>query len=43
MNLLHRINREMGANFQVDQFIHAPSYDPMTGETKSFLEDRRKL
>ncbi|MEL6731014.1 MAG: L-histidine N(alpha)-methyltransferase [Bacteroidota bacterium] len=37
LNLLRRINRELGGNFQVDKFIHAPSYDPMTGETKSFL------
>ncbi|MEM9934040.1 MAG: L-histidine N(alpha)-methyltransferase [Bacteroidota bacterium] len=37
LNLLRRINREMEANFNIDQFIHAPSYNPMTGQTKSYL------
>ncbi|MEL6191082.1 MAG: L-histidine N(alpha)-methyltransferase [Bacteroidota bacterium] len=37
LNLLRRLNRELGANFNVDQFIHAPTYNPMTGETKSYL------
>ncbi|MCI4668747.1 MAG: L-histidine N(alpha)-methyltransferase [Bacteroidia bacterium] len=37
LNLLRRMNRELGANFDLDKFMHAPSYDPMTGETKSFI------
>jgi uncharacterized SAM-dependent methyltransferase len=37
LNLLRRINREMGANFIVDNFSHYPMYDPVKGEAKSFL------
>lgn len=37
LNLLHRINKEMNANFDVSKFDHYPTYDPITGETKSFL------
>ena len=36
-NLLHRINSEMGANFQVDNFKHWEVYDPETGTAKSYL------
>ena len=36
-NLLHRINKEMDANFPVDIFEHWESYDPETGTAKSFL------
>lgn len=37
LNLLVRLNRELGADFQVDQFTHYPYYDPETGMTKSYL------
>lgn len=37
LNLLHRINSELGANFNVEQFSHFPMYDPLSGEAKSFL------
>lgn len=37
MNLLVRLNRELGAKFQLDQFNHYPYYDPETGMTKSYL------
>jgi L-histidine Nalpha-methyltransferase len=37
LNLLHRINRELGADFQVDHFLHYPVYDPLTGSCKSYL------
>jgi L-histidine Nalpha-methyltransferase len=37
MNLLVRLNRELGAQFQLDQFSHYPYYDPETGITKSYL------
>ena len=37
LNLLHRINRELGGNFNVDQFEHYPSYDPATGACRSYL------
>ncbi|SMD36808.1 dimethylhistidine N-methyltransferase [Reichenbachiella faecimaris] len=36
-NLLRRINRELGGNFNPDQFEHHPTYDPVTGECKSAL------
>lgn len=37
LNLLQRINNELDANFEVDQFIHYPTYDPHTGACKSYL------
>lgn len=37
LNLLTRINRELGANFNVDAFAHYASYDPISGACKSFL------
>ncbi|MEM6321205.1 MAG: L-histidine N(alpha)-methyltransferase [Bacteroidota bacterium] len=37
LNLLYRINRELGANFEIDQFQHWPTYNPLTGATKSYL------
>ena len=37
INLLHRMNRELEANFDVDQFDHYPMYDPQTGSCKSYL------
>ena len=37
LNLLDRLNRELGANFDTSQFMHYPYYDPISGATKSFL------
>lgn len=37
LNLLVRLNRELGADFQPGQFTHYPYYDPETGITKSYL------
>jgi len=37
LNLLERINRELGADFDVNQFEHYPTYDPETGACKSYL------
>jgi L-histidine Nalpha-methyltransferase len=37
LNLLHRINRELGGNFEVNQFRHFALYDPQDGVMKSFL------
>jgi dimethylhistidine N-methyltransferase len=37
INLLHRINRELGGNFQPENFQHWPLYQPITGHTKSYL------
>ncbi|MBD3637587.1 MAG: L-histidine N(alpha)-methyltransferase [Crocinitomicaceae bacterium] len=37
LNLLKRINRELGANFDLDNWSHAPTYSEETGIAKSFL------
>ena len=37
LNILHRMNRELGADFDVSQFKHWESYNPLTGDTRSFL------
>lgn len=36
-NLLQRINDELGANFVIENFMHQATYNPETGETKSYL------
>ncbi|WP_339841231.1 L-histidine N(alpha)-methyltransferase [uncultured Maribacter sp.] len=36
-NILARINAEMGANFDLDEFLHWEVYDPETGTAKSYL------
>lgn len=37
LNHLIRLNRELNANFDVDNFEHHTEYNPLTGEVKSFL------
>lgn len=37
LNLLTRMNRELGATFNVSLFDHYPMYDPELGTCKSFL------
>lgn len=37
LNLLKRINREFKSNFQINEFEHYCSYDPLTGAAKSYL------
>ncbi len=37
LNLLRRMNRELGADFNPDLFRHEPCYDPDTGAAKSYL------
>lgn len=37
INLLRRINRELGADFVPENFIHVPVYDPSSGRALSFL------
>ena len=37
LNLLSRINRELNANFDTEQFDHYASYDPDNGACKSYL------
>jgi len=36
-NILHRINKELGANFNSDNFKHWETYNPETGTAKSYL------
>lgn len=37
LNLLRRMNAELGADFKVDRFAHYSHYDPETGASKSYL------
>ena len=37
LNLLDRINNEIGADFDLTKFDHYPTYDPGTGACKSYL------
>ena len=36
-NLLERMNRELGAEFDVDNFIHYPVYNPLLQQAESYL------
>ena len=38
LNLLHRINRELGADFRIGQFRHIAFYDPAAGRIEMHLE-----
>lgn len=42
LNLLCRMNAELGANFNIQKFQHYPTYNPITGETKSYLISKEK-
>lgn len=42
LNLLDRINNELGANFDTSQFEHFPIYNPLTGACRSFLISSKK-
>ncbi|NVK28033.1 MAG: L-histidine N(alpha)-methyltransferase [Flavobacteriia bacterium] len=37
INLLRRLNEEIGANFDERYWMHHPTYDPQTGEARSYL------
>lgn len=37
LNILKRINRELGGKFDLSKFEHYPVYDPSNGEAKSYL------
>lgn len=37
LNLLNRINRELGGEFDLDTFIHWENYNPLTGEARSYI------
>lgn len=41
LNLLSRINRELDGGFDINQFSHFPTYDPISGECKSFLVSKQ--
>ena len=42
LNLLNRINRELDGDFDLTAFKHVATYDPESGEAKSFLLSTRK-
>lgn len=42
MNLLDRINKELGGNFNLDQFEHQPEYNEKEGIAKSFIVSTAK-
>ncbi|MFZ0391114.1 MAG: L-histidine N(alpha)-methyltransferase [Calditrichia bacterium] len=42
LNLLKRINRELGGNFNIDKFRHYASYDVFTGAMESYLVSLKK-
>ena len=42
LNLLTRINRELGADFDLAHFEHFPIYNPLTGACRSFLISQKK-
>jgi L-histidine N-alpha-methyltransferase len=42
LNLLHRLNRELGADFEVAAFRHHATYDPDAGAMQSYLLSRRR-
>ncbi|MES2731964.1 MAG: L-histidine N(alpha)-methyltransferase [Bacteroidota bacterium] len=37
LNLLQRINNELGGDFELPHFKHYPTYDPVSGEARSYL------
>jgi dimethylhistidine N-methyltransferase len=42
LNLLTRINRELGGNFELSHFRHWETYDPVSGATRSFLVSEKE-
>ncbi len=42
LNLLNRINNELGGNFDIDAFLHKPEYTEKEGIAKSFIESTKK-
>lgn len=42
LNLLARINRELGGHFNIDDFSHYAVYRPIEGAARSFLISRKK-
>lgn len=42
LNLLERINRELGGNFVKENFLHYANYRPIEGSARSYLISREK-
>jgi len=42
LNLLHRINEELGGNFKTNYFRFYPTYNPQTGELNSYLVSQKE-
>jgi len=42
LNLLHRINRELGGNFDIDRFEHYCTYNEQRGAVESYLISSKK-
>ena len=40
LNLLRRLNRELGADFQLENWQHYADYDPLSGAARSYLVSR---
>ncbi len=40
LNLLERINRELGGNFDIAQFKHIPEYNEKEGVAKSYIQSK---
>ena len=41
-NLLRRINRELGANFQAEKFLHHATFSPLQSRMESYLLSRER-
>jgi len=41
LNILARINKELGGHFELDNFGHYPLYDPESGLAKSYLVSKK--
>jgi dimethylhistidine N-methyltransferase len=42
LNLLSRINKELGAEIDLDAFEHFPTYNPVTGSCRSYLVSKKQ-
>ena len=42
LNLLRRINRELGGHFPIGHFRHWESYNPVSGEAKSYIVSEKE-
>ena len=42
LNILQRMNDELGANFDLNEFVHYPTYNPVSGKAESHLLSKSK-